>query len=249
MNLQLYRCDVDSLLQASERRDISPLRFSGLDSLGRERLFGVNLDEDFILEGQVTPPSPLRLFDHLDPPTYEELFEQNWKLFASGDSDQELESSSKYVHKNVPKNLDLLDSRKGNRFCVLLNYPVMCCTVPEPTCLTKVIETMVMYPSPIKKVPKKRKRKKWGRQKKSRPPGKPEIMVSDDENNDDVEPEVEAPPEGIVACEGFQKFYQSEQPTSPRVLSAPSGVVPPFAEHLGQYNESLLLFLYIQRHV
>jgi hypothetical protein len=225
------------------------------------------LDEDFILEGQVTPPSPLRLFDHLDPPTYEELFEQNWKLFASGDSDQELKSSSKYVHKNVPKNLDLLDSRKGTRFCVLLNYPVMCCTVPEPTCLTRVIQTMVMYPS-IKQVPKKRKRKNWGRQKKSRPPGTPETMVSDDENNDDVEPEVEAPPEGIVARKGFQEFYQSEQPvaesepvrrntgghdtpwksslgmaTSPRVLSAPSGVVPSFPEHLGQYNGSFLLFL------
>ena len=93
-------------------------------------------DED---EDRVSPP--LHLFDHLDSPTYEELFEQNWALFE--DSDQELE------------------------------------------------------------------------EKKRRPPPKTAIMVSDDENGDEVESdesEVEEPSASIVEGKGFWESCQSQQP-------------------------------------
>jgi len=78
-----------------------------LDSSNEEELF-----EDTVLEGRVTPP--LRLFDHLDSPTYEELFEQNWQLFEG--LDEELESS--YTDKDVPEDLGLLNSPRGNRLCI-----------------------------------------------------------------------------------------------------------------------------------
>ena len=74
---------------------------------------------------------PLPLFDHSNSPTYEELFDQNYKLFE--DLDQELESSR--AHSNVP------DSPKGNHYvpsyaAVLLNCAVECSITPEPTRLT-----------------------------------------------------------------------------------------------------------------
>jgi hypothetical protein len=125
-----------------------------------------------------------------------------------------------------------------------------------------------MHPSP-KKVPKKRKKKNWGRKKRSRPPRK--IMVSV-ENGDEVESEVEDAPEGIVGCESVQNSCQPKQsvvgsessvhrkepgqglpwesllgpPTTPRVLPKPSIAASEFfAEHFGQYKEALLLFFHL----
>jgi hypothetical protein len=139
LNLQLYRCDIESLLLESEGGSTSSSRF---DSTSYEpesfdeilRQCGMispepgflDLDssseeegpEDNKLEGRVTPP--LRLFDHLDSPTYEELLRQNWDLFE--DSDQEPECS--YTLKDVPKDLELLDSPGGNLLCVL-----RCCSL------------------------------------------------------------------------------------------------------------------------
>ncbi|KAF8804492.1 hypothetical protein BYT27DRAFT_6690191 [Phlegmacium glaucopus] len=107
--------------------------------------------------------------------------------------------------------------------------------MPEPTCLTSVIQAMVIHPS-SKKVPKKRRRKPWGRR-----PRKKAIMVSDDENNDEVKPEVEDPPDGMVGRSAFQESCHPEQPvgtpTSPRVLPAApitASEVSSFAEHLAR---------------
>jgi len=95
-------------------------------------------------------------------------------------------------------------------------------------------------------------------------------MVSDDGNDDEVEPEVEDLPDRTVSRKGFQEPCHPEQlvaessssvhrkirkqstpwnfrlgtPSSPRVLLAASitasDVVPSFAEHLGQYNDPLV---------
>lgn len=141
LNLQLYRCDVDSLLQepkggasSSPRFDSTSyepesfdeiLRHSGMISpepgfLDLDSSSEKEGPEDNKLEGRVTPP--LRLFDHLDSPTYEELLRQNWELFE--DSDQEPECS--YTLKDVPEDLELLDSPGGNLLCVL-----RCCSLIE----------------------------------------------------------------------------------------------------------------------
>ena len=83
--------------------------------------------------------------------------------------------------------------------------------------MTKVIQAMVMYPP--SKVPKKRKKNRWARQKKILPPRKTGIMVSDDENDDEVEPEVEDPSNETVGCEDFKESSQPEQSVGTESLS------------------------------
>lgn len=134
-------------------------------------------------------------------------------------------------------------------FSLILNFPVICSVVPdlEPTCLTSVIQAMVMYP-PVKKVPKKKERN-WGRHRRTRPPRK---------TANEVRSEVGDSPGGILGCKDFQDFYQSKQsvdesefsvresllatPATPQVLpTRPIAASEFFAEHLGQYNEDLFL--------
>lgn len=284
LNLQLYRCDLDSLLQEPQGGKTSPEILSRFYSACYEQesyddnradvwmpgfLDSDSSDEeedseDVNLEGRVTPP--LRLFDHLESPTYEELLKQNWELFDG--SDQEPECSTL---KDVPEELELLDSPEGAlKCCSLIDHPVIS-VVPEPACATEAAE---MNP-PIKRGPKKRKKNNWGRQKRRPPRTTAVMMVSVDENADEIECNFEDPG-GLAGCKGFQDSCQLKQtvaqsgsshhkvleqglpwesllgtPTSPRIAPAPP--IPAselFAEHLSQYNKALFYSsVLILRHV
>lgn len=146
---------------------------------------------------------------------------------------------------------------------------MICSVVPEPTSSTRATQATVMY-SPIKKAPKRKRRRNWGHKKRTQPPRKRSIMVSVDENGDGVESKVEDPLGRIVGCKNCQGFCQVENfvagsasSVCPKALGqvvpwepflGPSTIprihpTPPiaesefFAQHLGQYNEALLLFL------
>lgn len=127
--MQLYHCDVDTLVQEPKGGvtssqfslclDSASYKIESFDEILRDiRMIPPRPDSsseagDVKLQGRVTPP--LHLFDYLDPPTYEESLKQIWELFEH--SDQETECSCPL--KDVPEKLELLDSPKGNRLCVL----------------------------------------------------------------------------------------------------------------------------------
>ena len=120
------------------------------------------------------PSDPqLCLFDHPDSPTYEKLLKQNWELFE--DSDQELEYSCTLTSLKIWNHWILLKvTGNASSDTALQSYWTIQRYVPSLSCQNRLAWQRLYKRRRcillLSTICLKKRRKGWGRQKRSRPP-------------------------------------------------------------------------------